>query len=210
MRRVRDAAVMAGPSESVPHATANRVLEVGLKDGIAPAEGIEALRRVLGETSLPQVIVSSQDLHALIATLHAPPGAAPSPDGAATAGTGHARPALATTFVAPRTEMEGIIAGIWQTMLGLESVGVHDNFFELGGHSLLLTQTVSRVRAKTHVDIPLSVLFERTTIAELAEEIERTKSAGTTVRAPAMVPLARDAYRVKRSALADAGTVATS
>ncbi len=209
MRRVRDAAVMAGPSESVPHATANRVLEVGLKDGIAPAEGIEALRRVLGETSLPQVIVSSQDLHALIATLHASPAAA-SPDGAATAGTGHARPALATTFVAPRTEMEGIIAGIWQTMLGLESVGVHDNFFELGGHSLLLTQTVSRVRAKTHVDIPLSVLFERTTIAELAEEIERTKSAGTTVPAPAMVPLARDAYRVKRSALADAATVATS
>ncbi|MGQ0715387.1 MAG: SDR family oxidoreductase [Gemmatimonadaceae bacterium] len=211
MRRVRDAAVMAGAAEAVPPAaTANRVLEVGLKDGIAPQEGVEALRRILAASPLPQVIVSSQDLHALIETLQAPAAARSDSEGGASAGIGHARPELATTYVAPRTELESDIAAIWQTMLGLEKIGVHDNFFELGGHSLLLTQTVSRVRAKTHVDIPLSVLFERTTIAELAEEIERTKAAGATVRAPAMVALPRDAYRVKRSVLAEAGSASTS
>jgi phthiocerol/phenolphthiocerol synthesis type-I polyketide synthase E len=210
MRRVRDAALMSAPSESRPQAaTANRVLEVGLKEGIAPAEGIEALRRILGGSPLPQVIVSSQDLHALIATLQAPPtGAHPSQDGAGGSAIGHARPNLATTYVAPRNDEEREIAAIWQAMLGLEQVGVHDNFFELGGHSLLLTQTVARVRAKTHVDIPLSALFERATIAELAEEIDRARSAGTP-RAPEMVPRSRDAYRVKRSSLAEAGTPAS-
>ena len=54
---------------------------------------------------------------------------------------------MQTTYVAPRNEIEGSIAEIWQRLLGIEQVGIYDNFFELGGHSLLIIQLASQLRA---------------------------------------------------------------
>ncbi|GAB4192319.1 MAG: hypothetical protein OHK0022_06410 [Roseiflexaceae bacterium] len=75
----------------------------------------------------------------------------------------------ATRFVAPRTPVEELVAGIWQALLPVEQVGVHDNFFELGGHSLLATQVILRLRAALQVDLPVRTLFEAPTVAALAE-----------------------------------------
>ena len=47
--------------------------------------------------------------------------------------------------VAPRSKREQQMAQIWQTVLNVDSVGLHDNFFELGGHSLLVLQAVSLI-----------------------------------------------------------------
>ncbi|MBI3472584.1 MAG: amino acid adenylation domain-containing protein [Candidatus Solibacter usitatus] len=74
---------------------------------------------------------------------------------------------------APRNPTEEKLAAIWSGVLGLERVGVHDNFFaDLGGHSLLATQIVSRVRDAFGVDLPLTTIFEKATVASMAEWID--------------------------------------
>jgi acyl carrier protein len=72
---------------------------------------------------------------------------------------------------APRTETEQILADIWRETLDVSGFGIRDSFFDLGGHSLLATQVISRIRSRLAVELPLRALFERSTIAALAEEI---------------------------------------
>jgi amino acid adenylation domain-containing protein len=107
-------------------------------------------------------------------------------------------PERKAAFVAPCTPVEEGLAGIWATVLGLEQVGIHDNFFELGGHSLKATQVLSRLRHTFQVELPLRTLFERPTIAGLAEAIKQAKHDGAS-QLSATVPLSRDARRMRRS-----------
>ena len=78
---------------------------------------------------------------------------------------------LEHSFVAPGNPLEETIAQIWADVLKLEKIGMHDNFFDLGGHSLKATQVVSRVREVLRTDLPVRVLFEAPTVAELALRI---------------------------------------
>jgi amino acid adenylation domain-containing protein/non-ribosomal peptide synthase protein (TIGR01720 family) len=79
------------------------------------------------------------------------------------------------TFVAPRTEIERVLANIWQQVLGIAQVGIHDNFFTLGGDSILSIQVVSRARqAGLHVTTKL--LFQYQTIAQLAAVVDTAPS----------------------------------
>ena len=75
------------------------------------------------------------------------------------------RPEQESTFVAPRTPVEELLAEIWAEVLRVEQVGIHDNFFELGGHSLSLTQIFSRIKRVFRVALPLRMLFDAPTIA---------------------------------------------
>ena len=67
---------------------------------------------------------------------------------------------------------EETLAALWSELLDVQRVGRKDNFFESGGHSLLAMQLVGRVRARFGVDLPLKNLFERPTVAGLAEAID--------------------------------------
>ena len=85
----------------------------------------------------------------------------PAPDGA--------RSLEEAGYVAPRDEVEEVLAGIWAEVLGVERVGTNDNFFELGGHSLLATRVLSNLRQIFRLELTLREVFEATTVAELAE-----------------------------------------
>jgi amino acid adenylation domain-containing protein len=104
-------------------------------------------------------------------------------------------------YVAPRTATEEALARISAELLHIERVGIFDNFFEVGGHSLLATQFISRVRETLNVELPLRSIFEHPTVAELAEAIDQMTEQASAAPAPAIVPLAREARRVKRSEL---------
>jgi acyl carrier protein len=73
----------------------------------------------------------------------------------------------------PRTAIEGRIAEIVATVLGLPRVGMDDDFFLLGGHSLLGIQLISRIRDTFAVELPLLSLFEAPTVAELSDKVEQ-------------------------------------
>ncbi|HEY0015276.1 MAG TPA: amino acid adenylation domain-containing protein [Longimicrobium sp.] len=96
----------------------------------------------------------------------------------------------ADAFVAPRTPVEEVLAGIWAQVLGRERVGAADNFFAIGGHSLLATRVVSRVREVFGVEVPLRAVFECPTVARLAERVEALRRAGIPPLPP-VVPVRR-------------------
>ncbi len=75
-------------------------------------------------------------------------------------------------FIAPRTDLEKLVATVWKEVLHLEQVGTHDNFFEIGGHSLLATQLVSRLNQRAQIDLPLRTVFDCPILAEQASAIE--------------------------------------
>ena len=79
---------------------------------------------------------------------------------------------LDESYAAPRTPVEELLSNIWMEVLKVSRVGINDNFFDLGGHSLLLTQVVSRIRNAFKLEMPLRVLFERPTVALMAEAVQ--------------------------------------
>lgn len=78
---------------------------------------------------------------------------------------------------AQRTPVEEGLAAIWADVLDRSTPGVDDDFFVLGGHSLLIMRVANRIRDSFDLDIPLSVLFEYTTIGDLAAQIEQLAHA---------------------------------
>jgi acyl carrier protein len=107
------------------------------------------------------------------------------------------REELTVAYLAPRTPTEEAVVAVWAKVLKVERVGVFDNFFELGGHSLLATQLLFALRETLHVDIPLRIIFESPTVAELAQRIEAARGNG----AGSIKRLSRERYRVKAAQL---------
>ncbi|MEU8702271.1 amino acid adenylation domain-containing protein [Streptomyces sp. NPDC048680] len=94
------------------------------------------------------------------------------------AGTGH---------VAPRTETERALCGIFADVLGVTDIGVEDDFFVRGGHSLLATRVIARVASALGAEVPLRELFEHRTPRALAGVV----AAAEATRTLPLVPVER-------------------
>ncbi|WP_312870297.1 non-ribosomal peptide synthetase [Gordonia asplenii] len=74
-------------------------------------------------------------------------------------------------FVAPRTQMESVVADIFAQVLGVDAVSVTESFFDLGGNSLSATKVTARIGVAINRQVPVADLFEAPTVAKLAEHV---------------------------------------
>lgn len=72
----------------------------------------------------------------------------------------------------PQGLVEQALVGIWQEVLGIDTVGRTDDFFDIGGNSLRSLQVLIRIRAVFDVDVRVSEFFACPTIQALATSIE--------------------------------------
>ncbi|WP_409520693.1 amino acid adenylation domain-containing protein, partial [Pseudomonas sp.] len=176
---VREAVVVAADGASGKHLVAYLVAEQG--------ETLEAVKAHLAAV-LPDYMVPSQWV--LLERMPLSPNgkldrkALPKPE------LGQSR----REFVAPQSELEQRLAGIWQEVLKVEQVGLNDNFFELGGDSIVSIQLVSRARQQGLRFTPKDV-FEQQTLQRLAgvagySETSQVEQGPVTGEAP-LLPIQR-------------------
>lgn len=90
--------------------------------------------------------------------------------------------------VMPRDETEQAIWDIWREVLNTAAFGVHESFFELGGTSLLMTQVASRIGQRMGVELTLSVLFDQSSVAALADHVTRAMLDGEGMALASEIP----------------------
>ncbi|MFI1409865.1 amino acid adenylation domain-containing protein [Streptomyces sp. NPDC020707] len=93
---------------------------------------------------------------------------------------------LGVDRVDARTERERRLVKIAAEILGVDLLGVDDDFFLLGGHSLSAGRLAARVRSEFGAEMPISVVYEQRTVAQIAAELHRLDSS-----APPLAPVAK-------------------
>lgn len=166
-----------GVRQAVVIAREDRADDVRLVGYVVADEGVEFgeafrahLKRTLPDYMLPTAMVRVESMP-LTASGKIDKKALPAPD-AAPVSVGY-------EYVAPRTETEQLLAGLWMQALGIGRVGIRDDFFALGGHSLLASQILSRLRRDHGIELTFRRIFEAPTIESLARLIDAARAEGT-------------------------------
>ncbi|HWH74589.1 MAG TPA: polyketide synthase dehydratase domain-containing protein, partial [Methylibium sp.] len=162
---VEEAASEPSAARAKPASPGELALQHNVSQGIDPAEGIDALRRLLAGELQAEQVISSMDVAALGAQAEAVSRASNANADAAR----FSRPELDSDFEPPRDAVERTLAELWAKLLGVEGVGIRDSFFDLGGHSLIAVRLFNEISDKFGADLPMSVLMQSPTIAGLAE-----------------------------------------
>ncbi|MBO0856408.1 MAG: AMP-binding protein, partial [Nocardia sp.] len=90
----------------------------------------------------------------------------------------------AREFREPSTPTEKVVAEVFAALLvGGDGehpgrVGADDDFFELGGNSLLAAQAAARIGSALDIRVPVQSMFDASTVAALAERLERGVGVG--------------------------------
>ncbi|WP_412538157.1 SDR family NAD(P)-dependent oxidoreductase [Longispora sp. K20-0274] len=164
MRRI-DTAAMTDTVRQGAHTSAARPeTSASTATGISRADGAEAFRRLLAHDLGRQVVITAQPLAQVFAGVAAVNQETVTGDLESVAADATHREG----YVAPRTELETTLAGVWREVLGIDAVGADDDFFELGGNSLVAVQLISQIRKSVGVKLPMRSLFETATVAGMA------------------------------------------
>jgi acyl transferase domain-containing protein/thioesterase domain-containing protein/acyl carrier protein len=175
MRKVAATFLHAGGRHAVHSKTAQpgrrpeTPSEAALREGMTPAEGLDALDRLLSVDFSPQVAACTLPLQPWLerleeeAHLSLKRAADDEPTGPV-----FTRPSVSAAFAPPGDDIERELASLWKGLLGIAEVGVNDDFFELGGQSLVAVRLFQRIEKRYGVELPLSTLFQAPTIAECA------------------------------------------
>ncbi|QHN36337.1 amino acid adenylation domain-containing protein [Gordonia pseudamarae] len=75
---------------------------------------------------------------------------------------------VAAEYVAPGTDDERLLAGVFGTLLGLDRVSVTESFFDLGGNSLSAMRLAARAGEALGVTVSVRDVFEAPSVRELA------------------------------------------
>jgi amino acid adenylation domain-containing protein len=75
-------------------------------------------------------------------------------------------------FVAPSTDAERTVAGLWRDVLGVARVGAQDDFFALGGTSMSAARLTVRLRESFGIDFELREIFEHRTVADIGAVVQ--------------------------------------
>jgi acyl transferase domain-containing protein len=143
-----------------------------LREALSSREGAEAFERILA-SGLSHVVVSTHDLNAILIATRPKPAReetkfAEMPQ---SIGPRHSRPEIRSDFAQARSDLDAVLVGMWEDVLGISGIGILDNFFDLGGHSLLATQVLTRINDLFQVNLPLRIMFDRSTVSELSDHL---------------------------------------
>ena len=76
-------------------------------------------------------------------------------------------------YVAPTNPTEELLAKLWGKFFGVKRVGIRADFFELGGDSLLAARLFAALEKAFGKSLPLGIIFEAPTVAELAKVLQQ-------------------------------------
>ncbi|UFZ04089.1 SDR family NAD(P)-dependent oxidoreductase [Bradyrhizobium ontarionense] len=143
-----------------------------------PAEGFEALTRVLSWGKAPQLASSPGSLKARLDQWVRPESAHGKSDASIEANeAAHGRPQLSSDFVAASTEIEKALVSVWEQIFRVRPLGIHDDFFELGGDSLKAVTAAARIRKRLGIEIPLLQFFKVPTAHGMAQLVHEASAA---------------------------------
>ena len=157
----------------------SQIRELRERFGITPREAVRCLDVALA-LDRSQVIVSSRNFLQVLKSQDelAANGFLDQIASIGRSMPGHASSDSSAAYVAPAGEAEEAIAFIWRDIFGIKQIGINDDFFGIGGNSLIAIQVISRLRKEFDIDLPMSALFEHTTISSLAAVIRSIRSEG--------------------------------
>ncbi len=79
---------------------------------------------------------------------------------------------ITQAYAPPVSEVENELAQIWESVLGITTVGIDDKFFELGGSSLMAMGLLTKLDSKYRHSLSVTSIFQYPTIRSLAAHIQ--------------------------------------